>query len=79
MYCYNIPMQCLKTEDKYLGRGSRTTVVLSAFGDENNVVIYKDPYDDNANLFIENLGPSGVYKLHPSLLYLSLGGVHSTD
>ena len=48
------------TEEKYLSRGARPTVVLSSFSEENNMVIYKDPFDDQANLFIEQLGPSGL-------------------
>lgn len=54
-------MQCLKTGDKYLSRGSAEVVMVSAFNDEaeSNTVIYKEPDNDEANLFVEQLGPSG--------------------
>ena len=60
-YCLNITGQCLKTGDKYLGRGSRQAVVLTSFneGEGANVVAYKDINNDEADLFIEQLGASG--------------------
>lgn len=61
-YCFDVASQCLKTEDKYLPRGSRPTVIVMAFGaqTERNVVVYKDPENSDSNLFIENLGESGL-------------------
>ena len=36
--------------------------MVSGFNDnmEQNVVVYKDPENDDANLFVEQLGPSGM-------------------
>ncbi|XP_060556772.1 kelch-like protein 26 [Ruditapes philippinarum] len=62
MYCLNIPAQCLKTGDKYLSRGSREVVMIGTFNDqaESNTVVYKDLENDESNLFIEQLGQSGL-------------------
>lgn len=62
MYCFDVASQCLKTEDKYLPRGSRPTIIVMSFNDEtqHNVVVYKDPENPDSNLFIENLGESGL-------------------
>ena len=61
-YCFDVASQCLKTHDKYLTRGSRPTIIVTAFNDEtqHNVVVYKDPENPESNLFIENLGESGL-------------------
>lgn len=60
-FCLNIPAQCLKNDEKYHSRGSRQVVVVSAFNNqtEANIVLYKDPYNENSNIFMEQLGPSG--------------------
>lgn len=75
MYCLNIPTQCLKEGNKYLGRGSREVVVVSSFKDseEANVVIYKDPENDEANLFVEQLGPSGLASDYSTMSQTKLG------
>lgn len=75
MYCLNIPAQCLREGDKYLARGSREVVVVSLFKDdeETNVVVYKDPENDEANLFVEQLGPSGLASDYSTMSQAKLG------
>lgn len=75
MYCLNISAQCLRTGSKYLARGSEPCVVISNFNDEteSNVVVYKDPEDDDANLFIEQLGPSGLNSDYSTMSQTALG------
>ena len=60
--CFDVACQCLKTKDKFLPRGARPTIIVTAFNDETqqNVVVYKDPENPESNLFIENLGESGL-------------------
>ena len=61
-YCFDVASQCLKKGDKFLTRGARPTIIVASFNDEtqHNVVVYKDPEIVESNLFIENLGQSGL-------------------
>ncbi|KAH3777680.1 kelch-like protein 15 isoform X2 [Dreissena polymorpha] len=74
-YCLDVASQCTRTGDKYQSRGSREVVFISAFNDSNesNVVIYKDPENDDANLFVEQLGPSGLMADYTTMSQTKLG------
>ncbi|WAR26812.1 KLH31-like protein [Mya arenaria] len=67
--------ECLRTGEKYHARGSRKVVVVSGFNDdlEQNIVLYKDPENEEANVFVEQLGQSGLNCDYTSMSQTSLG------
>ncbi|KAL4226674.1 Kelch-like protein 5 [Mactra antiquata] len=73
--CLTIYQQCLKNEEKYLIRGSKYCIMLSTFNDETerNVVVYKDPDNDEANLFVEQLGRTDIQSDYSSMAQATIG------
>lgn len=75
MYCLNISAQCLKSGDKYLHRGARFAVFIATFNDEaeSNTVVYKDLENEESNLFVEQLGPTGLAVDYSTVSQAKLG------
>ncbi|KAL3852105.1 hypothetical protein ACJMK2_015791 [Sinanodonta woodiana] len=57
-YALDLSSQCLKNDDKYLARGSRSVIIILSFTEEGNAVVYKEP--ENDNLFVEQLAQTGL-------------------
>ena len=77
MYWTDVPRQCLQEGMKYLNRGSKEVVTVSAFNDgsernESNILGYKDPDNTEPNLSVEELGPSGIFYIY---IHLQNGGL----